>query len=230
MTWNVWVRPLRSGALDGFGNGKQEAFWGTLEGRLMKMLDGVAELTLDLLNQATQAWVEIEYNHAVHRETKSSPVARFVQAPDVLRVSPSSESLRDAFRLEVKRSQRHSDGTISLEGVRFEIPARYRHFCEVLVRYARWDLSRVDLIDRGSGRILAPVYPLDKTANADGRRAVIEPGDAEVPPEDRRRTHWRASAPLETHPPRVLGHGHAAGLSAQDATFPPPRREHGEPS
>jgi hypothetical protein len=60
-----------------------------------------------------------------------------VQAPDVLRVSPSSESLRDAFRLEVKRSQRHSDGTISLEGVRFEIPARYCHFCDVLVRYAR---------------------------------------------------------------------------------------------
>ena len=30
-----------------YQNGKQEAFWGTLEGRLMKMLDGVAELTLD---------------------------------------------------------------------------------------------------------------------------------------------------------------------------------------
>jgi hypothetical protein len=101
------------------------------------MLDSATDLTLDLLNHATQAWVEIDYNRAVHRETKSSPAARFVQAPDVLRVSPSSESLRDAFRLEVKRSQRHSDGTISLEGVRFEIPARYCHFCDVLVRYAR---------------------------------------------------------------------------------------------
>ena len=52
----------------------------------MKMLDGVAELTLDLLNQATQAWVEIEYNRAVHRETNSSPVERFARragrAPD----------------------------------------------------------------------------------------------------------------------------------------------------
>ena len=83
-----------------YQNGKQEAFWGTLEGRLMKMLDGVAELTLEFLNQATQAWMEIEYNRAVHRETSSSPVERFAQAPDVLRSSPSSESLRDAFRLE----------------------------------------------------------------------------------------------------------------------------------
>jgi len=171
-----------------YQNGKQEAFWGTLEGRLLKMLDGVAELTLELLNQATQAWIEIEYNRAVHRETSSSPVERFVRAPDVLRLSPSSESLRDAFRLETKRSQRQSDGTISLEGVRFEIPARYRHFHEITVRYARWDLGRVDLVDERSGIVLAPIYPLDKSANADGRRALFEPGGAAVPPENRRRT------------------------------------------
>jgi putative transposase len=154
----------------------------------MKMLDGVAELTLGLLNQATQAWMEIEYNRAVHRETGSSPVERFARAPDVLRQSPSSESLRDAFRLETKRSQRQSDGTISLEGVRFEIPARYRHFRAVSVRYARWDLGRVDLVDDHSGTILAPLYPLDKSANADGRRAAIEPDGTAVLPEDRRRT------------------------------------------
>ena len=35
-----------------YQNGKQESFWGTLEGRLMTMLDGVAELTLDLLNRS----------------------------------------------------------------------------------------------------------------------------------------------------------------------------------
>ena len=161
-----------------YQNGKQESFWGTLEGRLVTMLDGVAELTLELLNRATQAWVEIEYNHGVHRETASSPLERFAQAPDVLRDSPSSEWLRDAFRLETKRVQRQSDGTISLEGVRFEIPARYRHFHEVTVRYARWDLGRVDLVDERNGTILAPIYPLDKAANADGRRAAIEPSSA----------------------------------------------------
>ena len=149
----------------------------------MKMLDGVTELTLEFLNQATQAWVEIEYNRAVHRETSSSPVERFAQAPDVLRLSPSSESLRDAFRLETNRSQRQSDGTISLEGVRFEVPARYRHFREVTVRYARWDLGRVDLVDRKSGIILAPIYPLDRAANADGRRAFVAPDRGDVPPE-----------------------------------------------
>jgi putative transposase len=167
-----------------YQNGKQEAFWGTLEGRLMNMLEGVADLTLDLLNQATQAWMEMDYNRAVHREMSSSPVERFAEAPDVLRSSPSSESLRDAFRLEAKRSQRRSDGTISVEGVRFEIPGRYRHFREVAVRYARWDLGRVDLVDQHSGANLAPIYPLDKSANADGRRVLIEPGGVDTPPDD----------------------------------------------
>jgi putative transposase len=170
-----------------YQNGKQEAFWGTLEGRLLKMLDGVPELTLEFLNRATQAWVEIEYHRAVHRETRSSPVERFAQAPDVLRSSPSSESLRDAFRLESKRSQRQSDGTISLEGVRFEIPARYRHFREVVVRYARWDLGRVDLVDERGGAILAPIYPLDKSANADGHRALIKPDGVDSPADDSQR-------------------------------------------
>jgi putative transposase len=170
-----------------YQNGKQEAFWGTLEGRLLKMLDGVAELTLEFLNRATQAWVEIEYNRAVHRETRSSPVERVAQAPDVLRSSPSSESLRDVFRLETKRIQRQSDGTISLEGVRFEIPARYRHFREVVVRYARWDLGRVDLVDERGGVVLAPIYPLDKSANADGHRALIKPDGVDAPADDSQR-------------------------------------------
>jgi len=157
-----------------YQNGKQEAFWGTLEGRLMQMLEGLPKLTLAFLNEATQAWAEIEYNRAEHKEIKSSPVERFAKAPDVFRSSPSSDGLRDAFRLEASRRQRRSDGTISLEGMRLEIPSRYRHFRDVRVRYARWDLGRVDLVDPYSGAILAPIYPLDRSANADGQRRLFE--------------------------------------------------------
>jgi transposase InsO family protein len=191
-----------------YQNGKQEAFWGTLEGRLMKMLDGVAELTLELLNHATQAWMEIEYNRAVHRETRCAPVERFAHAPDVFRTSPSSEALRDAFRLETTRTQRHSDGTISLEGVRFEIPARYRHFRELTVRYARWNLGRVDLVDRRSGIILAPIYPLDRTANADGRRASVPVDGHDVPPEGPRHPSGELPPLLKT----ILQEYSATGL------------------
>jgi transposase InsO family protein len=167
-----------------YQNGKQESFWATLEGRLMEMLDGYRKLTLEFLNEATQAWVEVEYNRAVHREIACSPVERFANAPDVLRPSPSSNALREAFRTEARRRQRTSDGTISLEGKRFEIPSRYRHFTDVVVRYARWDLSRVDLVDPRSGIVLAPVYPLDRQANADGQRLLFEQDASEVPAND----------------------------------------------
>ena len=43
-----------------YQNAKQESFWGRVEGRLMPMLEGEPALTLELLNQATQAWVEQE--------------------------------------------------------------------------------------------------------------------------------------------------------------------------
>ncbi len=160
-------------------NGKQETFWASVEGRLLKMLDRHPELTLELLNEATQAWAEVEYNRAEHRELGCAPVQRFAQAPDVLRVSPSSAALREAFRLEESRRQRRSDGTISVEGVRFEVPARFRHFRELAVRYARWDLSRIDLVDPRHGTSLAPLYPVDRTANADGRRATVAPVSSE---------------------------------------------------
>jgi len=168
-----------------YQNGKQECFWATLEGRLMEMLDGFADLTFDFLNEATQAWVEIEYNRAVHREISCSPVERFAHAADVLRSSPSSNALRDAFRLEAGRRQRVSDGTISLEGVRFEIPARYRHLSNVVVRYARWDLSRVHLVDPRSGAALAPIYPLDRKANANGQRLLFELATPDVIDDDK---------------------------------------------
>ena len=191
-----------------YQNGKQESFWANLEGRLMEMLGGVSELTLDFLNEATQAWVEIEYNRAVHRETSCSPVERFSQAPDVLRSSPSSNALREAFRLDTTRRQRKSDGTISLDAVRFEIPARFRHFDDVVVRYARWDLSRVDLIDPRTGTILAPLYPLDRTANADGQRLLFEFNTGEAPTDGGQR-HGSELPPLLK---RILDEYAASGL------------------
>lgn len=158
-----------------YQNAKQEVFWAVVEGRLLAMLEGVAELTLKQLNQATQAWVEQEYNRKMHSELGCAPVQRWLEGSDVSRPSPASGELRRAFRAETSRTQRRSDGTISLEGRRFEVPSRYRHLERLRLRYARWDLRSVDLLDPHTGAILSPLYPLDKTANAEGQRRVVEP-------------------------------------------------------
>ena len=156
-----------------YQNAKQEAFWGRVEGRLMAMLEGEQALTLDQLNLATQAWVEQEYHRSVHSEINATPLARYLAGPTVSRASPDPTLLTAAFRLEVRRRQRRADGTISLDGTRFEIPSRYRHLADVHLRYARWDLSRVDLVEPRSGTVLCPIKPLDKSANADGQRRAL---------------------------------------------------------
>jgi len=156
-----------------YQNAKQESFWGRAEGRLMAMLEGEQALTLDLLNLATQAWVEQEYHRSIHSELDATPLAHYLAGPTVSRLPPDPALLAAAFRIEVPRRQRRADGTVSLDGTRFEIPSRYRHLADVHLRYARWDLSRVDLVEPNSGTVLCPVKPLDKSANADGQRRAL---------------------------------------------------------
>ena len=158
-----------------YQNAKQESFWGRIEGRLMALLEGEANLTLDALNLATQAWCEQEYHRTRHSEINATPLAHYLAGPNVARPCPSSAVLAAAFRIEVRRRQRRSDGTISLEGARYEIPSRYRHIEHVHLRYPRWDLSRVDLVDARTGAILCAVKPLDKSANANGTRRRLAP-------------------------------------------------------
>ena len=158
-------------------NAKQECFWAQVEGRLMAMLEGQPELTLPLLNEATQAWVEQEYQRRQHSEIGEAPVERALRGPSVGRPCVSSDALRRAFRTETTRAQRRSDGTITVEGVRFEIPGRYRTLVRVTVRVARWDLSSIDLCDPRTGAHLCTLLPLDKHGNSDGHRRPVAGGE-----------------------------------------------------
>jgi transposase InsO family protein len=165
-----------------YQNGKQESFWGQVEGRLLAMLAGCKDLTLRRLNEATLAWVEMEYNRKVHSETGRTPLSCFVEDKDVGRRCPSAEDLEIAFTAQYTRTQRRSDGTVSIEGKRFEVPSHYRHLTRIAVRYAAWDLSKVYLVDARSEQVLGRLYPQDKRKNADGRRRRKAPLDSSTEP------------------------------------------------
>jgi putative transposase len=187
-------------------NGKAESMWGQVEGRLMAMLKNVPDLTLDFLNEATQAWVEFEYNRKKHDETSQAPIERFLAGPSVSRRCPDSAALRLAFTRTDSRTQRRSDGTIVIQGRRFEIPNRYRHFRQVEIRYADWDLSHVHLVDERTGQPLCRVFPQDKAANANALRRSLEPV-----------TEERCMPPAQGMPPLL-----AQLLDQQAATGLPP--------
>ena len=161
-------------------NGKQEHFWTQIEGRLMPMLEGEPVLTLELLNTATHAWLEQEYHRTIHSELGMTPLQRYLKGPDVGRECPSSDELRRAFRTELTRTQRRSDGTVTAFGVRFEVPSAYRVLVHLRLRVARWDLSNVELVDPRTGNHLATLLPLDKVKNGDRARRVLP--EATSPP------------------------------------------------
>ena len=162
-------------------NAKQEVFWASVEGRLLAMLEGEEELTLELLNEATQAWVELDYNNKLHSEISTTPIRRFLDNKSVGRDCPGSDVVRRAFRAEVKRRQRQSDGTISLFGHRFELPSHLRSLTRVHVRIARWDMGFVHVVDERTGTVLCRIYPLDKASNADAIRRGLEAVDDTSP-------------------------------------------------
>jgi hypothetical protein len=115
----------------------------------------------------------MEYNRARHSEIGEAPAERFLRGPDVGRPSPTAEELRLAFRVEETRVQRRSDGTVTISGVRYEVPSRFRTLERLSVRYASWDLSMVHLVDQKSGALLAPLYPLDRTKNGSRSRRML---------------------------------------------------------
>lgn len=158
-----------------YQNGKQEVLWGQVEGRLMAMLEGESALSLSLLNEATIAWVEFEYHRKIHSEIGTPPLERYLQSANVGRPCPNIEKLNLAFSAEVKRKQRKSDGTFTLEGCRFEVPSQYRHFEVLHVRYTRWNLSQAILVDPQSSICLGTLYPQDKSANAKALRRPLAP-------------------------------------------------------
>ena len=158
-----------------YQNGKQESFWGQLEGRLLAMMQNDPEMTLTKLNYNTTFWVSQEYHHNRNRELRATPIEILTTGEGVDRPCPPDETLRFAFTHKVCRTQRRSDGTLSLENVRFEVPSHLRHINRLWVRYRRWDLSSAAIVDeRDKTVILANIYPQDKTKNANGQRRLLE--------------------------------------------------------
>ena len=139
-----------------------------------------------------------------------TPLQRFIAGPSVLRDCPDSATLRRHFRIQVKRTQRRSDGTVSLQGVRFEVPQVFAHLRELSLRYARWDCSQADIIDLRSGVIQASIYPLDKTGHAHGhRRPIAKPTGLSSQPLAKLKGPAKTEAPLMRH---LLAQFAATGL------------------
>ncbi len=162
-------------------NAKQERFFGTLEGRLMKMIENKKDLTLEELNRYTVVWTEKDYNHKTHDELKDTPANRFATGKNVGRSSKSFSDLKKVFCRDITRKQRRTDGTITIDTVRFEIPNRFRTLNELLIRYTPWDLSCAYIVDPKSTDIIEKILPENRNRNYFQGRRTLSKISSETP-------------------------------------------------
>lgn len=160
-----------------YQNGKQETFWGQLESRLLELLRGIEDLKLSFVNQAACAWVEQDYHRKEHREIRTCPLQRMLTGVQVSRPAPDSESLRLAFTRRITRTPRRSDATVVVDGIRYELPVRFAHLRQVILRATGWDKSRMTLVDADTDAPLLRLLPQDKSKNASGIRKTIGADD-----------------------------------------------------
>jgi hypothetical protein len=75
--------------------------------------------------------------------------------------------------MHVTRTVRKTDSTVTLDGVRFQVPQCYTHMDSLFLRYARWDLGEAEILCPDSYKSLCVIIPLDKLANSSGIRKSI---------------------------------------------------------
>lgn len=112
------------------GKGKIERFFGYVRSSFMPELNTSHILTLEQLNEAFLAWLELEYQHKEHEGIKAKPLDIFLSHKDKLRY-PTEEELKDAFLYRETRKI-HKDCTFQLLGNYYEVmPALVRQEVEI---------------------------------------------------------------------------------------------------
>ncbi|MBU0672999.1 MAG: DDE-type integrase/transposase/recombinase [Candidatus Margulisbacteria bacterium] len=112
------------------GKGKIERFFGYVRSSFMPELPVSNILTLEQLNEAFWAWLDLEYQHREHSELKAAPLQAFMAHKEKMRY-PTEEELKDAFLYRETRKI-HKDCTFQLLGNYYEVmPALVRQEVEI---------------------------------------------------------------------------------------------------
>lgn len=101
------------------GHGKIEAFNRLCRSAFLPELSASRVRTLDQLNEAFVAWVDLDYNRQVHGETGQTPLARWLEAAGSVRYA-TEDKLREAFLFSEARTADKS-GVFSLLGVQYQV-------------------------------------------------------------------------------------------------------------
>jgi hypothetical protein len=127
------IRLLHRGVGDAPPGGLIERFFETAQGQLETEVRAGPILTLDRLNQALAAWLQMSYHERSHSETQQSPRHRYEQGRQFIR----HVDLQQVVKYFLEREQRRVDRTFSdvrLQNLFFRVDPQFRGD-KVEVRY-----------------------------------------------------------------------------------------------
>ena len=149
---DLGAKQVRHGPYQSYCKGKIEAFNKITLNEFQSEAARAGFRTLEELNSAFWAWVELDYNQRLHSSTGQSPDERFRQGlpADHRRVDDLS-SFNAMFLWRARRTVTKY-GRIKLHANQYPVTCR-PHGTVVEVRYDPFDLSRVAIYDLGGGQL-----------------------------------------------------------------------------
>lgn len=164
----VFTRPYRP-----MGHGKNEAFNRLARAAFLAEVKSSNIRTLDALNEAFLAWVELQYNRRIHSELGQTPLARWRTGIEHVRYV-EEDKLRQAFLWKERRTP-DKTGVFSLLGYRYQVGASLARK-RVEVRFDPEALHEVEAWHQG--RFAERARPLDVQAHRRPRASCAEPAAA----------------------------------------------------
>lgn len=104
--------------------GKIERFFKTVDESFIPLLKKEDLISFDVLNTQFELWLHNKYHHKVHSSNGTTPMEYFINQADKVNFISDAKEIDEAFLLRATRKVK-SDGTISLDGVFYEVPPVY---------------------------------------------------------------------------------------------------------
>jgi len=149
------------------GRAKLERWFGTVRRGFLPQVDVDRLEGIEALNRQLFAWIEGHYHQRPHRGIEGeTPLDRWLRLSEGIRPLPAEVDLDQLFLEETSRRVA-KDGTIRLRGKVFEAGPRWIGQ-RIRVRFDRFDLRRVTLVDDGDE--YQEIFPVDLSGNRHVRR------------------------------------------------------------
>jgi len=168
---------IHSKPYDSPSRGKIERFFRTVRESFLTDHEKNTSLDLQALNDAFGSWVREKYHHGHHHGIEARPIDRYqISIRSFPRKRVSDEALDEYFLVTVDRTV-NKDCTISLNGIYYEVPARYIGR-RVEVKFSQDSPGEVYLYDEGVR--VSRIQPVDTFYNGSQQQYQPSPRISDV--------------------------------------------------